>query len=122
MNGRGIPPKGAAGPVLERTPLTPEAQHVFLGAALERRIAGLAARAAAGLPLDGSGVEPDSQAEAKRPVCMACGKVCEVYTWATKYGWAVREMKLQGDSAISIDEVYCPACFAQWGWPNEEYE
>jgi hypothetical protein len=47
-------------------------------------------------------------------VCWVCGK-SGPYRYLLKNGWYVREIPLMSDKCR---EVYCPTCFAQWGWPD----
>jgi hypothetical protein len=47
--------------------------------------------------------------------CWCCGAVPPVSTWVAKHGWHVREIMTGCHRA---KEMYCPDCFAEWGWPD----
>jgi hypothetical protein len=58
-----------------------------------------------------SGVRPE-------PVtCWACGKPAGRKSHVNKIGWKVRHINLTAQSRPT-NEVYCPECFARWGWPD----
>jgi hypothetical protein len=49
------------------------------------------------------------------PECWACGVTCPSGTRIAKAGWAKRVVSVL---AVELVEMYCPACFARWGWPD----
>jgi hypothetical protein len=50
--------------------------------------------------------------KAEPPICWACGIPCPSGSHVAFAGWAVRRTLDSGN------ECYCPACFAEWGWPD----
>lgn len=50
--------------------------------------------------------------------CWCCGAVPPRRSHVVKYGWEARWLVLYG--AVKVREVYCPDCFAEFGWPAVE--
>lgn len=48
------------------------------------------------------------------PECWACSVRAAKPSYIRSLGWAVRTTIIDG---VVERETYCPACFAQWGWP-----
>lgn len=46
------------------------------------------------------------------PTCWACGRTCNV-KHLKRDGWQVRPFLSR------VKEVYCPDCFARWGWGDD---
>jgi hypothetical protein len=87
---------------LSTSPLTPAACEAFDPDELAARLDRLAELHARAEPPHGEG-----QTE-----CFACGKLV-----AGKYA-AARGWKLRPFPPWNFSEVYCPDCFAEWGWPE----
>lgn len=49
------------------------------------------------------------------PVCWACGKPSPKHSKISTIGWQVREIRIEH---WTEREIYCPDCFAEWGWPE----
>ena len=99
----------------------PVARHLLSLMACESEVDGQGARVqthaanvAAGLgvfeppPLPRTGPEPAR--------CWLCGKSAGRSAHVRKLGWAVRLVRFWGQ--YTADEVYCPECFAEHGWPE----
>lgn len=58
-----------------------------------------------------------SEIEEGWPRCWACGELAPRLTWNQLLGWVARPINLArcGNRA---QEMYCPTCFAEWGWPD----
>lgn len=69
-----------------------------------------------GLPLTESGPADLDHANAD-PECWCCGLRNPARAHLRKFGWEVRP----APSAVGggIVEMYCPSCYAEWGWPDE---
>lgn len=50
-------------------------------------------------------------------VCWACNRPGLNAKSLRKRGWRVRLTEVSG--SVWVREMYCPACFAEWGWPPE---
>lgn len=98
---------------LTSVPRTPEAQRAFPGAEFDARLESLAARAAAGLPLDRDG--PAEQIRGLAIECWACGRGTMDRVNLAALGWVSRPVV----GLSNVHEVYCPMCFKRWGWPDE---
>jgi len=48
------------------------------------------------------------------PVCWACGKKSAATRFERQPGWMTRWIAIGG---VRHAEIYCPECFATWGWP-----
>ena len=77
------------------------------------RLARYTERAGRRLPLFEDG-QPEP--EQTVPECWGCGVLAPSATWVVKHGWASRPVTSGIDR--SKFETYCPACFAEWGWPD----
>lgn len=48
-----------------------------------------------------------------KPQCFACDTPAESEPAFTAYGWHSRVVGFMG---VTIREIYCPPCFARYGW------
>lgn len=62
----------------------------------------------------GVGAHGPKRQRAAPPECWACNAPCPLGTHVARAGGHRREIVLTG--ALMV-EVYCPGCFAVWGWP-----
>lgn len=70
-----------------------------------------------GLPITSDGPhDPDHACD--MPECWGCGERAPVRTWVEKHGWQSRETLVYSGAAHKRREIYCPECFAEWGWPD----
>lgn len=97
------PPR--CGVALTPCPPAPAANAVFSPAELDERIKAHARRVEA---------DPESRGGA-RAVCWCCGATCPSGSWVDNSGWYCRGINLAGWCG---SEIYCPECFAEWGWPD----
>ena len=58
---------------------------------------------------------PKRKPRPQPPECWACGTACPTGTRVAAAGWRKRVVLTLG---IPLVELYCPVCFAQWGWPS----
>lgn len=49
------------------------------------------------------------------PECWACGKLAPQCSYVGRFGWRTRAVQVE---YYTMTEVYCPDCFARWGWPE----
>lgn len=101
--------------------LLPAAADAFTAEEMEDRIARYAALIEAGQPLPLFGKEQPTDPNPIRRFldtsCWACGRVCSRKD-ANEEGWVSRRDK-HGGRDYHLTEIYCPECFAMWGWPDE---
>lgn len=62
-------------------------------------------------------INPGGRCRRDRPTCWACGKPSLIARYLQKHGWYIRPSGAAGNRFF---EVYCPECFAEWGWPDWE--
>ncbi len=91
---------------LNTTKLTPAASDAFSEAELAARLAAIAAR-----------VEREEPKTARRrTACWLCGDVSPAGNMIGAVGWHSRACPRHS----SVCEVYCKACFEEWGWGDAD--